>query len=82
MLKKDVNYSVDSVDSLWVSLYNDIAGTIEFTCRKTSGSERISVKLNHEQIEQLGRNISDRLESLKQDKLKKAKALVNAESDD
>jgi hypothetical protein len=81
MLKKDVAYRVEGVDSFWVSAYGETTGSIQFTCRGEA-TETITVTLTHEQLESIRDQISDRLEGIKRDKIKKAKALVNAESDD
>lgn len=81
MLKKDVAYRVEGVDSFWVSVYGETTGSIQFTCRGET-TETISVTLTHEQLESMRDQLVDRLESLKQEKLKKARKLVSASTED
>ncbi len=81
MLKKDVTYRVEGVDSFWVSAYGENTGSIQFTCRGEV-TETISVTLTHEQLESMRDQLVDRLESLKQEKLKKARKLVSASTED
>ncbi len=81
-MKKDVNYCVENVDSVWVSLYSENGGSLEVNCRSNEGSEKVSIKLTLDQFKSLNDTLKSRLEDIERTKLKKAKELVNAESDD